>query len=602
MQEKTINQVFRNRVKKYGDRLAVEKNIDGQWQTATWNEYYERSRNTGLGLYELGVRHGDRIAILSENRLEWIYTDMGGLGIGACVVPIYATVPAKDVEYVINNCDAKVVVVEDSNQLTKTLTAKSNCPNLEKIVVIDPTDCKIDGNEILRFKDLVTLGAKRYKAEPDLFEKLADAVTPGDLLTLQYTSGSTGLPKGAILTHGNIMATMKSLASVTPPYADDTDNVVGFLPLSHVFERIPVHFFVMYTGLTKSYAGSMDTLVEDIQTKKPTVLFAVPRVHEKIYQKMTMAIKEKPPVVQKLFAWAQDIGNQISRCNEEKITPPFGLRFKHKLAYKLVFKKLQAAMGGRVRWMCAAGGPIAKEIVNFFNAAGIFVVEGYGMSEASGGITLSNLDDFCPGSVGRPLPGIDIKIADDGEILVKGDMIAKGYWKLEDKTKDAFDEDGYLHTGDVGRFDEKGLLYITDRKKDLIITSGGKNIAPQKIESLFKNSPLFAQFIVIGDARKYLTALMVFNPEVASMMANEHDIAFNDPSELNTNPDFLKLVDQIVEAKNSELARVETIKKYRVLPSDFTIDGGELTVSLKVKRNVVRDKYENVIESMYTEA
>lgn len=597
--EKTINQVFRNRVQKYGNRLAVEKNMNGVWQTATWSEYYDRSRQVGLGLYELGVRHGDRIAILSENRLEWICSDMGGLGIGACVVPIYATVPEKDVAYVIENSDAKVVLVENKDQLAKAAGALGKCEHLQCIVVFDSAGCQLDGNKVMRFEDLVAMGKERLAKEPELFEKLADAVTPDDLLTLQYTSGSTGLPKGAMLTHGNIMATMRSLSAVTPPFADDTDNVVGFLPLSHVFERIPVHFYVMYLGITKSYAGSMETLVEDIKLKKPTILFAVPRVHEKIYQKMTLAVREKPPVVQKLFAWAQKVGSEISRCKERNETPSLMLNFKHKLAYKLVFKKLQEALGGRIRWMCAAGGPIAKEIVHFFNAAGIFVIEGYGMSEASGGITLSNLNDFCPGSVGRPLPGFDVKIAEDGEILVKGDMVTKGYWKLEDKTREAFDDDGYLHTGDVGRFDDRGLLYITDRKKDLIITSGGKNIAPQKIESLFKNNPLFAQFVVVGDARKYLSALIALDLDIAANMAKDSGIAFQDKQELIDHPEFRKVIDRVVAENNAQLAKVETIKKYNILPADFSIDGGELTVSLKVKRKVVNEKYAAAIDEMY---
>lgn len=599
--ERTINQVFKNRAGKYKDRLAVEKKMDGRWQTATWTEYYERARNTGLGLYALGVRQGDRVAVLSENRLEWIYTDMGGLGIGACVVPVYATVPAKDVQYVVNDCEARVIVVEDKAQLAKVLSSDNACPGLEKIIVIDPEGCRIDGDQVIAFKDLMALGEKKHQADPDLFEKLSDAVTPDDLLTIQYTSGSTGLPKGAMLTHGNIMATLQSMSAVRPPFADDTDHVVGFLPLSHVFERIPVHYFVMYIGITKSYAGSMNTLLEDIQEKKPTIMFAVPRVLEKIYQKMSLTIREKPPAVQKLFAWAQKVGDGVSKYKEEKKSPPLGLRIKHKIAYLLVFKKLQDALGGRIRWMCAAGAPIAKEIVNFFNAAGIFVLEGYGMSELSGGACLSNLNDFRPGSVGRPLPGIDIKIAGDGEILVKGDMVTKGYWRLADKTKESFTGDGYLKTGDIGKFDESGLLFITDRKKDLLITSGGKNIAPQKIESLFKNNPLFTQFVVIGEGRNYLTALMTLDPDITARLARENSIQYDSPGDLITHPEFRKVIDRIVEEKNSHLARVETIKKYAILPNDFCVDTGELTVTLKLKRNVIREKYADIIASMYAD-
>lgn len=599
--EATINQVFKNRVKKYGDRLAVEKNNQGVWETATWVEYYERSRAAGLGLYSLGVRHGDRIAILSENRMEWIYTDMGGLGIGACVVAVYATVCAEDVRYVLENSDARVLIVENSVQLAKAIESKKDCPHLEKIVVMDASGCDMGSENVISFEDLSALGREKHGSEPDLFERLADAVTPEDLLTIQYTSGSTGLPKGAMLTHGNIMSAIKSLTSVNPPFADDTDNVVGFLPLSHVFERIPVHYYVMYVGITKSYAGSMETLVEDIKLKQPTIMFAVPRVHEKIYQKMILAVKEKPPAVQKLFAWAQKVGNSISRHKEDNTVPPLSLKLKHKLAYALVFKKLQEALGGRLRWMCAAGGPIAKEIVNFFNAAGIFVLEGYGLSEVSGGATLSNLNDFCPGSVGRPLPGVDIKIARDGEILIKGGLVTSGYWKMADKSKEAFDADGYFRTGDVGRFDERGLLYITDRIKDIIITSGGKNIAPQKIESLFKNNPLFTQFMVIGDRRKFLSAVMTLDLDIAARLAKENNIQFENRENLLDSSEFLKIVDKIVEENNSHLSRVETIKKYHILKNEFTIESGELTVSMKLKKNEVMKKYQKEIEALYAE-
>jgi long-chain acyl-CoA synthetase len=293
------------------------------------------------------------------------------------------------------------------------------------------------------------------------------------------------------------------------------------------------------------------------------------------------------------------VGNRISKCKEENITPALALRLKHKLAYALIFKKLQQALGGRVRWMCAAGGPIAREIVNFFNAAGIFVMEGYGLSEVSGGATLSNLNDFCPGSVGRPLPGVDIKIADDGEILIKGDLVTRGYWKMEEETRSSFTEEGYFKTGDIGRFNEKGLLYITDRKKNLIITSGGKNIAPQKIETLFKNNPLFSHFMVVGDACKYLTALITLNLDVAALMAKENNIPFENKEDLLDEPAFCKLIDQIFEENNKQLARVETIKKYRIMKQEFSIEGGELTVSMKLKKNMVLKKYADEIESMY---
>ncbi len=597
--ENTINKVFKARVEKYGDRFCVEKKLNGVWESVTWNQYYERSRSTGLGLYEMGLRKGQSVAILSQNRLEWIFTDMGTLGIGGFVAPIYNTVKAEEVEFILNNSEAKMVVLEDAEQLNKVREVIPNCPNLSMVIVIDPAGCTLTEGKEMTFNQLIEKGRMKYQEDRELFDTLAMAVTPDDMATLQYTSGTTGLPKGAVHTHGTLMAEIWALDAVEPKYGYETDHVVGFLPLSHIFERVPVHFYVMYRGITKSYAESIDTVADDIKEKSPTILFAVPRVLEKIYQKMLLTIREKPPVVQKLFAWAQGVGDRVSECNEKKEPVPFGLRIKHKIAYALVFKKLQEALGGQIRWMCAAGAPIAREIVNFFNGAGIFVLEGYGMSEVAGGATLSNLNDFRPGSVGRPLPGIDIKIADDGEMLMKGDMLFRGYWKLEQETKEAFDKNGYFYTGDIGMFDDKGFLFITDRKKDIIITSGGKNVAPQKIETLLKENPLFAQAVVVGDKRKYLTLLLNLNYEVAGQLANDNNISFNDPEELRDNESFLKLIDSYIEDVNKDLAQYETVKRYKILENDLTQEAGELTVSLKVKRNVVQKHYQNVIDEMY---
>lgn len=593
--ETTVNQMFRNRVRKYGDRPAVEKKRNGKWETATWNEYYGRSRKVGLGLYAAGVQKGDRVAIFAENRLEWIYTDLGTLGIGGCVVPIYPTLPPLEIAHILNNSGARVLVLENEAYLSRVRPVWKDCPALETVVVMENVP---SGDRVLTFQELMEKGVALHQRDPALFEALADAVEPDDLLTFQYTSGTTGLPKGVVLTHKNVMAELRSLDGAEPKYGYEEDHVVGFLPLSHIFERVPVHFYIMYKGITKSYAESMETLLEAIAEKKPTIMFGVPRVHEKIYQKMLMTIREKPAVVQKLFAWAQGVGDEISRLKQTHAPVPFGLKFKYKIAYALVFKKLQEVLGGRIRWFCAAGAPIAREIVSFFNAAGIFVLEGYGLSETSSGVTLSNLDDFFPGSVGRPLPGFDVKIAPDGEILIKGDSVFSGYWQLDEETREAFTEDGYFQTGDVGEFRE-GRLFITDRKKDLIITTGGKNVAPQKVESLFKNNPLFSQFVVVGEGRKYLTALMTLDPQSALSLAKSHGIVESDPDKLLENQAFLKVVDAIVAENNQQLGRFETIKKYHILKDDFSIEGGELTVSLKVKRKVIHQKYADVIDGLY---
>lgn len=602
MMEKTINEVFRNRVKKYGDRLAVEKKLRGAWQQATWNQYYERARAVGLGLFELGVRKGDRISLLSENRLEWVYSDMGALGIGAVVVPIYATLSNEEVEYIVNHSDSKVFIVENKLQYEKAVFAKNKgCPELKKIVVIETAGIDLP-DYAMTFEALMELGRKKHEADPALFEKLADEVTRDDLATIVYTSGTTGPPKGAMISHKNIMAQMEALDSVRPRYGFDTDQTVPFLPLSHVFERIAGHFYGMYVGLTASYAESMDTIVQDIQEKKPTEILAVPRVCEKVYARITMQVREQPKWKQKIFYWGQKVGQKISERREQKKRIPLLLKLKYKIAYAMIFKKLAQALGGRVRWMTASGAPTAKEIIQFFNAAGIMVVEGYGMTELTAPATMSNLADYRIGSVGKPLPGFQVKIADDGEILVKGDNVISGYWKQPDVSRDSFTSDGFFMTGDIGMFDSDGFLYITDRKKDLIITSGGKNVAPQNIENLFKSDPLFSQCIVIGERRKYLTCLLNIDLQIAEKLANEKGINFETPASLLDNPEFLKLVDEHVRDRNNHLAKYETIKKYRIVKQDFSKETGELTATLKVKRKVVHEKYKDLIDQMYAES
>ncbi|HSV98456.1 MAG TPA: long-chain fatty acid--CoA ligase [Spirochaetota bacterium] len=599
--ERTINEIFRNRVLSYGDRLAVEKKRKGVWEQATWNQYYDRSRSAGLGLLSIGIKKGDRVSLVSENRLEWLYTDMGTLGIGAVLVPIYSTLSAEEMEFIIGHSESKVVIVENNEQMEKALAARKGCPRLEKIVVIEAEGKSLMPQGVLSFADMMQAGSRKHDEDPKLFEKQADEVDVEDLASIVYTSGTTGHPKGAMISHKNIMAQIKALASVEPQYGFDTDQTVPFLPLSHVFERIAGHFFGMYVGLTSSYAESMDTIVQDIQEKRPTEILAVPRVCEKVYQRITMQVRNEPAWKQKVFYWGQKVGAEISDYRERKKRIPLLLRLEYFIAFQMIFKKLQNALGGRVRWMTASGAPTAKEIIQFFNGAGIHVIEGYGMTELTAPGTMSNLADYRIGTVGKPLPGVDIKIDNDGEILVKGDCVVRGYWRNDEATREAFTPDGYLRTGDIGIFTEEGFLIITDRKKDIIITSGGKNVAPQNIENLFKSDPLFTQCIVIGERRKYLTALINVDRQIAAKLAEERRLAFNDPEELLDKPEFLKILDEHVAERNSRLARYETIKKYRIIRQDFSKESGELTATLKVKRKVVQEKYGPVIESMYAD-
>ncbi len=598
LSEKTMNDVFRNRVNKYGNRLAIEKKIEGVWHGATWNEYYDRACAFGLGLWSLGVRKGNMISILSENRLEWLYADMGSLGIGVCVIPVYPTLVSEEIEYIINNSESKVIVPENKTQLKKILEIVDNCPSIEKIIVMEEKDAA-GHPKVMSFKDLMELGRRKHAEDPSLFEKLSREVTAYDLATIVYTSGTTGLPKGAMITHGNIFWVVQSLDAIRPHFASDKDCTVPFLPLSHVFERIAGHFYGMYCGITASYAESIDTLLADFEQKRPTMILAVPRVCEKVYQKIMTQVKEQSPFKQKIFSWGQEVGNRISELREKHKRIPIFLQMKYKIAYAAIFKKLQDKLGGRVTWMTASGAPTAEEIIRFFNAAGITVIQGYGMTETTAPATMQSMADYRIGTTGKPIPGQDIKIADDGEILIKGGNVIKGYWKLPNETRDAFTPDGYFMSGDIGMFDDDGNLLITDRKKDLIITSGGKNVAPQKIENMFKSDTLFTQFIVIGERKKYLTGLCNINPEEAARLATEENITFNNPAELLGNKKFLDIVQKHIDERNAHLAKYESIKNIRIVKSDFSQEGGELTPSLKLKRKVVLQKYKDLIDDMY---
>lgn len=600
MEEKTINQVFENRAKKYGSRIAIEKKLKGKWQSASWEDYYKRAAYVGLALHDMGLKKGDRVSLLSENRLEWLYTDMGVLGGGGCIVPIYPTLIDEEVEYIVSHSESKFLVVENNLQLQKGLYTAKRYPGLQKIIVIDIEG--VGANPlVMSFTELLEKGKKLYDANPGKFKELADSVTQDDLATIVYTSGTTGVPKGAMITHKNIMAVVMALHKIEPHYAYDTDQTVPFLPLSHVFERIAGHFYGMYVGITSSYAESLDTILKDIQEKRPTVVLAVPRVLEKVYQRIISQVQQQSPFKQKVFYWGQKVGNKISTLREQKKKPGLLLKLKYKIAYAIIFKKLQNALGGRVRWMTASGAPTAREIILFFNSAGIMVIEGYGMTECCAPATMSNIADYRIGTVGRPLPGVDIKIADDGEILIKGDNVFKGYWKMPEETKEAFTPDGYLMSGDIGVFDDAGFLMITDRKKDLIITSGGKNVAPQKIENLIKSDPLFTQAIVIGDKRKYLTALVNISQEQAECVAKEKGISYSSFNDLLENEQFKKIVEEHIEKCNQKLARYETVKKVGIIKSEFTKETGELTATLKVKRKVVQEKYKSIIDALYEE-
>jgi long-chain acyl-CoA synthetase len=595
----TINHIFRESTQQYGDSIAVEKNRGGNREGATWNQLYERSRAVGLGLRALGIRKGDRVCILSTNRLEWLYADMGILGIGGIVVPSYHSLLDEEVRHYVSNADSKVIIVEDKSQLEKALYVSERYPELERIIVIDAAECECTGI-VMTFQELMAAGNEKHAEDPHLFERLADEITPDDTATCIYTPGTSGFPKGALISHGNIVAALKMLENVSPPLCTETDRIVNFLPLSHIYERM-VHFYGLSCGFTRHYVENLNTIFSDIQQKKPTVLFVVPQFLEILYRGILFRVKRQSSLQQRLFHWSQKIGSRMLRNRETHTGITRMLQLQYKIAYRMIFRKLQDALGGCLRCIYVAGAPTANEILDFFHSAGISILEGYIMTEACGYITTNTIDDFKNGSVGRPLAGIDLRIAEDGEILIASDTVFKGYLKMEHETREVFTSDGYLQTGDIGVMSADGHLIITDRKKDMIITSGGKKIAPQKIENHFKVNPLFDQFVVVGDRRKYITALINLDMELATQFASDLNIQFQKPEDLICNQDFLDIIDDIISEKNEKLAQFERIKKYRIVEIEFSKDTGELSASSSVKRRSIQEKYIDVIESMYKE-
>jgi len=597
--EKTINQVFADQAEKYGPRLAVAKKINGRWEKATWQEYYARARATGLGLLSLGVAPGDRVGVISDNRLEWLYMDMGVMGIGASLVPIHASLDPEEINFILNDAGVKVLVVDNQERLRKALAARDTCPALIKVILIEYGPDPIWPEIVMPFSRLQQLGAARHEGDPTLFIKLSQAVSPADVATIVYTSGTTGLPKGALISHKNIMAVIQALADVQPPYALESDVTVPFLPLSHVFERVAGHFYGMYVGITSWYAEGIENLVRDIQEIRPTVILAVPRICEKIYQRILLKVGGQAKWRQRFFWWAKGVGDEVSQHLEGRKKLPLALRLKFRLAYMIVFRPLRKALGGRVRWMVVSGAPTVVEILRFFHAAGILIIEGYGLTESTAPATLSRMDDYQLGTAGRPLPGLELHLAPDGEILIKGDTVCQGYWNKPEETRNLITEDGFLRTGDIGGWTTEGYLTIVDRKKEMIVTSTGKLISPQKIENRFLSDPLFNQVVVLGEGRPYLTALLNLNLEQAVALAQDRKISFDQPQDLLNSEIFCSLVDERVASVNHRLARFETIKAYTILKNELSRDGGELTVSLKVKRKIIDDKFKMQIEAMY---
>jgi len=593
---RTLTELFFGAMDRAAARPAVlrYKRRDA-WEGISGAAVLERVQDVSLGLCELGIGPGDRVAILSENRPEWAFADYACLALRAADVPIYPTLPPKQIEYILRDSGTAAVFVSSKMQLDKILEIKGRLPDLRHVIVFDDL-AATEGT--IPFVDLAIRGRQVRSRRPNWRDQALE-VAPEDLATIIYTSGTTGDPKGVMLTHGNI--TSNVVSSVTLLEISETDECLSFLPLSHIFERMVGHYTMLHRGVTISYATTTDTVAAEMGEIKPTIMAAVPRLYEKIYARVLDTAVSGSPIKKRIFFWAKRSAETWLEYSLARRPVPSALAFKKRLADKLVFAKLRARTGGRVRFFVSGGAPLNPEIAKFFHAAGLPILEGYGLTETSPVIAVNTFGHLKLGTVGRPIPGVEVRIADDGEILTRGPHVMVGYFKKPEATREAIDEDGWFHTGDVGILDGDGFLRITDRKKDIIVTAGGKNIAPQPIENLVKTSKFVSNCVMLGDKRKFPVMVVVPNMDNLKTWAARKTLITPDDASLLAHPEVAAKMDREVRRTLRDLAQFEIPKRLLLIPLDFSVDGGELTPTLKVKRRVVERNYSAQIEKLYRE-
>ncbi|MGH2748871.1 MAG: AMP-dependent synthetase/ligase [Actinomycetota bacterium] len=607
----TIVERFHERVRSHPEKVALRHKVGGQWRDITWRDYGDRVESIAKSLLSLGFQHGDKISLLSNNRPEWQVCDVAAMSLGGATAAIYQTNSPEQVAYIVDHSDSKVAFVENPEQLEKILKTRADVPKLQRVVVIEGYQGDADPELVMTFEDFLALGKD---VEDARYEQALADVKPEDLATFVYTSGTTGPPKAVMLTHDNIWWTATHSEQHIPIGDAENGRALSYLPLSHIAERMISHLLQLYYGTQTWFAESIDTLLVDLQECKPTYFFGVPRVWEKFYAGF-QAKAAVPPASKseerkkKLARKAIEVGKEVTKLEQEAVARggtfadariPVGLKVRHRLLDKLVLHKIREAFGlEECTLALSAAAPLNPELIWFFHSIGIKITEGYGQSEDNGPTTWNPPDANKIGTVGTPLPGLEVKIAEDGEILARGGNIMAGYYKNEDATRETIDEDGWLLSGDVGEFDEHNYLKITDRKKDLIITAGGKNIAPQEIENKIKFHPLISQVVVIGDKRPFLSALITLDPEKAPGWAKERGIE-GDGSAIADHERTLKEIEGAINEVNQSLAKVEGIKKFRVLERDFLQEENEITPTMKVKRKQINEIYADVIEDMYS--
>ena len=594
----TIPRLFWKRVAQWSERTALREKVYGLWQEITWREYGLKARQVALGLIALGLEPGDRVAIISENNPEWLYSDMGILAAGGVTVGIYPTDSPNQVEYVLNHSGARFYLAEDEEQLDKILEIRAHIPQLQKIIIMDMEGLRHFSDPLaISFAELLEQGKQLDQQDPGFFPRRLQEPQPEDLAILIYTSGTTGPPKGAMLSHRNIIRTIAMQQAVNPGF--ENDEVLSFLPLSHIAQRMVSVYNPLLAGYRINFVEELDTINENMREVSPTFFFAVPRVWEKFYSALVLTMKDSTSLEKLAFQWATGIGRKISDYKLNRSEPPLHLKAFFKLADWAVLKNLKKILGlNRARYCLSGAAPISPDLLKFYHGLGVDIREIYGQTECCGPASSHYENDVRFGTVGKPLPGAQIRIAEDGEILVKGPHVFMGYYNEPEKTRETI-VDGWLYTGDVGRIDEAGHLVITDRKKDIIITAGGKNITPSEIENQLKFNPYINDAVVIGDGRKYLTALIMVDDENVMKYAQDNRVPFTTYASLTRAKEIIELIQKEVDEVNKKFARVETIKKFRLIDIQLTTDDEEITPTMKLKRKFINEKFREVIESMY---
>jgi long-chain acyl-CoA synthetase len=602
----TLATTFFNRASELADAPAVQfKEGRSPYQTLSWTQFSGLVKEIAYGLASIGIDRGSAAAIFSPTSHLWVAADIGIMSAGAASVPVYPTSSQSDVDYILNNSDSSVVFVANESLLKKVLAAREKLPQLKKIILMSQDTKKKTASEsesagelVITWNQLLESGRKLQQSQPKLIDDRVAQSKLEDPATVIYTSGTTGTPKGVLLTHSNIVSVLEDLIKLIPINKDDV--YLSFLPLSHVFERVCGEFYWLHSGGTNAFAEGLETIAKNMAEVQPTMILVVPRVLDKIYSKVKSGIEGGSSKARKLINWALEIGTEVMRLQSHKEKPGPVLSMKYRLADRLVLRKLRSRIGSRLRLVVSGGAPATREVIEFFNAVGILTVEGYGLTETTAPASVNRPELIKPGTVGKNLPSVKVRTAEDGEILISGPTVFKGYLKNDEATREAFDGE-WFKTGDIGTIDGDGYIRITDRKKDLIVNSSGKNIAPQRIEGILKSIPLVSQAIVFGDKRKTLVALLTLDEQAATELAREHGWPCDDYATLAECPQLNRYLRSEIDDRSHGLADYERVRKFGVLPQDLSVENGELTATLKVKRNVVAENYKDVINSLYRE-